>query len=252
MGFRYYFHVKIEILILVVIIIACAVLSVAFHKLTAFAAFSGCMLAMLIFAGGGYAGIIIMATFFVSGVIATDWKATQKQKNGLADNKTGSRNSGQVLANAGAPAIAGILHLFNIIPQSLSLLIIAACFSSAIADTLSSELGNVYGRKYYNILTLKKDQQGLNGVVSIEGFLFGLAGSILIAAIYSYFSGLNNHILTVIIAGTAGNILDSILGATVERKGYIKNDAVNFLNTGFAGALALLIYLCSATTISPT
>lgn len=200
------------------------------------------MLAALIFAGGNYTGIAMLATFFAAGVIATGWKSSQKLKNGLAENKTGKRNAVQVWANAGTPAIAGALYLFDIIPGPLSVLIIAACFSSAIADTVSSEMGNVYGKKYYNILTLKKDQRGLNGVVSMEGSLFGLAGSTLIATIYSYSFGWNIYTLIIIISGTAGNILDSILGAAMERKGYLNNDAVNFLNTFFAGALATALY----------
>lgn len=230
-----------EIAILIFIIITGAVSSVVFHKLTPLAALAGCVLAALIFAGGGYTGITMLAAFFVSGVIVTGWKYSQKIKSGLAENKTGMRNAAQVLANAGAPAIAGSLYLLDIIPRSLSVLVIAACFSSAIADTVSSEIGNIYGKKYYNILTLKKDQRGLNGVVSAEGFLFGLAGSTLIAAIYSFSSGWNISALIIIISGTAGNILDSILGATAERKGYIGNDAVNFLNTVFAGALAVAL-----------
>lgn len=237
-----------ETLFTALIIICGGILAAISKKLTLGGMIAGWAVAFMVFIGAHFTGLIIMATFFAAGVIATGWKATQKFKKGLAENKSGTRNAGQVLANAGAPAIAGLLYLLNIIPQTLSLLIIAACFSSAIADTLSSELGNVYGRKYYNILTLKKDEQGLNGVVSIEGFLFGLAGSILIASIYSSSCGWNKYSLIIIIAGTAGNLLDSVLGATVERKGFMNNDTVNFLNTAFAGGLAAVIYLliCSA------
>lgn len=230
-----------EHLLLITVIFAGAISSALLKKLTWAASFTGFILALVIFVGAGYTGIIMMATFFIIAVVATNWKATQKLKKGLAENRNGTRDAYQVLANAGAPALAGTLFLLNIIPKSLVVLIIASCFSSAIADTVSSEMGNIYGKKYYNILTLKKDQRGLNGVVSMEGFLFGLSGSFLIAAIYSYSFGWNIFTVIIIIAGTAGNILDSILGATVERKGFISNNAVNFLNTLFAGVLAALM-----------
>ncbi|MFT3746859.1 MAG: DUF92 domain-containing protein [Agriterribacter sp.] len=229
--------------VLIILILFGGLLSAILKKLTWVAAFTGCILALLIFAGAGYTGIVIMATFFIAAIIATSWKSSQKFKNGLAENKRGTRTANQVLANAGAPASAGILFLINVVSYPLSVLIIAACFSSAIADTVSSEMGNVYGKKYYNILTLKKDERGLNGVVSMEGILFGLDGSILIAVIYSYTYGWNIYSYIIIIAGTAGNILDSVLGATAEKKGYLNNNAVNFLNTLFAGLLAALSYL---------
>jgi uncharacterized membrane protein len=47
----------------------------------------------------------------------------------------------------------------------------------------------------------------------------------------------------IVLTGTIGNLADSILGATYERKGAIGNNAVNFLNTLIA---ALLIWLCHA------
>jgi uncharacterized membrane protein len=47
--------------------------------------------------------------------------------------------------------------------------------------------------------------------------------------------------LHVLIAATAGLFFDSLLGATVERRGWIGNDAVNFASTGFAAAIALFL-----------
>lgn len=224
------------------IIFSGGIIAALSNKLTIAGMISGWLLAILVFTGSGYTGIMIMATFFITGVVVTSWKSTYKLKNGLAENKNGTRNAAQVFANAGVPALAGVLYLLHILPHTLSTLIIASCFSSAIADTISSEMGNVYGKKYYNILTLKKDERGLNGVVSIEGFLFGLAGSILIAAIYSYNYEWNIYTLVIIMCGTAGNIFDSVLGATLERKKQIGNDTVNFLNTAFAGILAAVIH----------
>ena len=43
--------------------------------------------------------------------------------------------------------------------------------------------------------------------------------------------------------GVFGLFFDSLLGATVERKGLLNNDAVNFLSTASAGAFALLLVL---------
>ena len=120
-------------------------------------------------------------------------------------------------------------------------MLLAAAFSSATADTVSSELGSVYGRKFYDVLSFKKGRCGADGVISVEGLLFGMAGSLLIAFVYAAcINGWNGDCFLIIIAGTAGNLADSYLGATLERKGIIGNDAVNFLNTVIA---ALILWL---------
>jgi uncharacterized protein (TIGR00297 family) len=115
----------------------------------------------------------------------------------------------------------------------------AGAFSSATADTLSSELGTVYGKKFYNILTFQKDKKGLDGVVSFEGTGIGIAGSAVMATIYCLGAGWSLAFLWIVIAGTIGNLCDSVLGATVERRQIIGNDVVNFLNT-LIGAMVLL------------
>ena len=148
-----------------------------------------------------------------------------------------------MIANAGVAALAGLLTFFMPDHRHLFSLVMAASLSSATADTLSSELGNVYGRQYYNILSFQKDKRGLDGVVSVEGTLFGIAGSLIIALIYILGFGWSVAFWLVIIAGTIGNILDSILGASLQRKHYLNNDAVNFFNTLIAGLVALVLRL---------
>jgi uncharacterized membrane protein len=41
--------------------------------------------------------------------------------------------------------------------------------------------------------------------------------------------------------GVFGLLFDSLLGATIERRGWLNNDLVNFLSSGSAAAFALLL-----------
>jgi uncharacterized protein (TIGR00297 family) len=230
-------------MVILIVIITGVFVSITFKKLTIIAALTGAVIAWLIFTGTGYTGIIMMTSFFILGSVATSWKIKTKQQLGLAEINRGKRTAAQVIANAGVAALLSIIIWINPLQKEVLSLMVAAVFSSATADTLSSELGNIYGSKFYNITTFKKDQRGLNGVISVEGTLIGLVGSSIIAIIYAAGLGWHNkNMLFVILAGTIGNLSDSLLGATVERKRLMGNNIVNFLNTMIAAITTLLLY----------
>lgn len=199
------------------------------------AAIAGSVCAFLIFAGGGFTALIMLSVFFILGTAATSWQRHQKPKE-----ISTARTVAQVLANGGIATLAALFIIF--LPNQISILsiVMAAAISAATADTLSSELGMVYGKRFFNILNFKKDQLGLDGVVSWEGIIIGLFGSALIAIIYS--TGFNNWnaFFVIVLSGTFGNLTDSVAGAAWERKGFIKNDVVNVLCTASAAIVAFL------------
>jgi uncharacterized protein (TIGR00297 family) len=225
----------------IVLFIICAgiAFSIRFRKLTVAGALTGACLAGLLYKGAGIGGIIMLAAFFIAGSAATAFGRTKKEQLGVAE---GQRTAWQVLANGGVAGLAGLLSWLNPGQAVLWQLAAAASLASACADTLSSELGSIYGKSFYNILTFKKDTCGLDGVVSVEGTLWGMAGSALIALLYIAFYGYSPLAFWILLAGFIGNITDSILGASVERKGWIKNDMVNLLNTLVAAGVGISGY----------
>lgn len=217
--------------------------AVLLQKLTPAGAAAGGLIGFVIFLGAGYTGLSLMATFFILGTAATAWRKKEKIAAGIAAERESRRTAAQVAANAGVPFLLAIAALLHPAQKELYQLMLAAAFSAATADTLASELGNVYGSRYYNMLTFKKDQKGLDGVVSWEGTAAGLAGSGVIALLYAVGFGWNfAAFFIILIAGTIGNVADSVMGALWERKGRIGNDVVNFFNTAIAAAAALLLY----------
>ena len=232
--------------IVLFLLTALMVVCVKIKKLTLFAAVTATILGFLVALASGLKGISMLAAFFVLSVLATSHKKAEKLKIHPAESagspeveKTG-RDSWQVLANGGIAGITAILVLLNPENSSYYLLMMAASLASALADTLSSELGTLYGSRFFNVITFKKEAKGLDGVISIEGTIIGAIGAGIIALIYA---GFGKTALTVALAGILGNLTDSILGALLERKNLIGNNLVNFLNTLFAAVIALLLYL---------
>ena len=158
-------------------------------------------------------------------VIATQWGLDRKTSIGAAEQHAGKRDAGQVLANGGIAGILGAIAWLNPAQEKVFFLMLAAAMSSATADTLSSELGTLYGKKYVNILDFRRGIRGENGVVSFEGTMIGIAGSLIIAFIAYLKTGDLQDIFIIMIAGTFGNLVDSLLGATLERKKLLSNNA---------------------------
>jgi uncharacterized protein (TIGR00297 family) len=229
------------ILVLIILFVG-IVESIRHRKLTVPGAIAGGIIGFGIFIGAGWTGLSLLAIFFLLGTLATSWKRKQKAQIGMMQENGGQRKLGQVLANGGVAGLLGFLAL--IFPQQKELfsLMMACAFSSAMADTLSSELGSLYGKKFFNIITFKQDKRGLDGVVSLEGIGIGILGSVLIALVYSIGFDWSKAFYWIVIAGTIGNLVDSLLGATLERKNAINNDVVNVLNTLVAALLPLLIW----------
>jgi len=135
--------------------------------------------------------------------------------------------AGQVYSVAGASVIFVIPTL--------------AALAEATADTVSSEIGQAFGGQPILITTLRRVPPGTDGAISLYGTLAGILTAAIIAATGAPALGMSfAECLTAFAAGVAGLFFDTLLGATIERRGWIGNDLVNFTSTAFAAAIALL------------
>lgn len=231
----------VDILLYIIIVVGVG-LSLYFRKLTVSAALLGGLMAILIYEGVGTGGVLMLAGFFIVGILATSWRLKDKHQEGIAEAQKGKRSMGQVFANGGVAAILGLSAWLQPRWEMNCTLLIAACFASATSDTVSSELGNVYGKRFYQITNFQPGRKGENGVISLEGTLLGLAGSLFIAILYGLWYDQLKLVWMVMLAGIIGNLADSVMGATLENRGFLRNNTVNFFNT-MIGALAAWILI---------
>lgn len=226
----------------ILIILLAGLASFFARKLSFAGAIAGAIIATACYTGGGWRLLGCLAAFFVLSVLATRVGGRTKIISGLAERDGGPRLAGQVLANGSVPAICALAVLFFPDHSRVLLLAAAAGFASATADTLSSEIGNAYGSRYLDLVSLKPGTRGSNGAISLEGTMAGLAGSFVPAAIAIIGNGTATELCVIVIAGNLAGLFDSFLGGTLENRKLMTNDQVNFLNTAFGSGVAVLLY----------
>ena len=197
----------------------------------------GGLLAFVLYVSAGPPAFVTLFGVFVLTWIATRIGYVRKAAMGLAENRKG-RGARQVLANVGAAASFALAGIFIPVLYIAS----AAALAEAAADTASSECGEALARRAYLITNLRRVDVGTDGGISLPGTLAGALAAFLIATLAAAVGWVpHRHFLVIAAAGFLGTIFDSLLGATLERRGLINNNGVNFTSTTAAGIIALLL-----------
>jgi uncharacterized protein (TIGR00297 family) len=193
---------------------------------------------------GWRSALIPLIVMLVLTLTATRIGRARKEQFGTAEAKRG-RNASQVAANLGVAALAVIpitaTQLFSPSTQTgiASLAAMTAALAEAAADTLSSELGQIFGGQPRMLTTLKPVPVGTGGGITIAGTAIGCIGAVIVAAVAALTFSLNLRTGAVIVScAILGLFFDSFLGAVFERRGWLNNDAVNFLSTLVAAVAA--------------
>ncbi len=207
---------------------------------------------------GDITWLLVLLFFLLSSFLATRYKFALKEALGVQEGVKGERRATNVLANGIAPMVAAILSFANPpwFPRTLSGVIFLSAIAVAGADTLASEIG-VLSRNAYLITTMKRVTPGTDGGVSWLGQFCAL-GAALYTALVGWFvlgelARMYGLIATVplvasvlvvpAIIGFVGCQIDSVIGATLERRGIVNKKTTNLLATCAGGILAYLILL---------
>jgi len=222
-----------------VVTVAFAALARAVRGVSRGGAVAGAACCFVLFAGAGLGAFLALVSLFALAWASTRLGYSRKQKLGLAERKDG-RNAWQVIANLGVATLCAAA--FRGMNNPVFLMAMAAAFSEAAADTVSSELGQASESRPRLITTWKPVDPGTNGGITWAGTLAGItaAGIISGVCVFSQLIPLRVGLLAAI-AGIAGMICDSYLGATLERRRCLNNDAVNFLSTVVAAFVAFAL-----------
>lgn len=202
----------------------------------------GFVLGAAIYLGYGYKSFLVLLAFILLGSVATLVGYEKKSARGVAQHRGGARSWREAFANCLAPAFFCILAITTF-PQAAFLLAFLAAVAEAAGDTVSSEIGQWLSGRTFLITSFAPAEIGEDGGVSLAGSAAGVVASALVVGVGLGLGLCGPRPLTgaaiALAAAVAGNLLDSVLGATLERRGLVTNGIVNFSGTSFAGAVAL-------------
>jgi uncharacterized protein (TIGR00297 family) len=243
----------------------------------------------LIFGFGGLAAGLLLIAFFTSSSLLSHYKANSAPKRSAAEqfDKGGQRDLGQALANGGAAAGLAVLAWLMQDHPALAGALYAAmvgALATVNADTWATELGVLSAAPPRLITRLsRRVPPGTSGGITLLGSSAALGGAAFIAIAYVIFTLVEQAlagesrtpsarwavVVGATVAGLAGALFDSLLGATVqamyysdrrgketekafERDGtpnrlirgwpWLTNDWVNFLASLFGAATSALIF----------
>lgn len=223
---------------------------------------------------GGWSWGLSLVFFFVSSSIFSHYRERDKAR--IAEDKfsKGSRRDiAQAAANGGLATLLAMWHGLITSPGQRDSLqaAYAGALAAATADTWATELGVLSREQPRSIITGKPVAPGTSGGVTRRGMAAATLGALALGVAFWAFEGFRRSLAWLpplaCLAGLAGSVADSLLGATVQGIRYcpicqveteqtihscgtetipsrglrwLNNDGVNFIAT-LTGSLTALI-----------
>jgi len=205
----------------------------------------GLFIGTVILAMGNWEMYVLLLLFFVLASLATRIGYHEKMIIGGAQEKGGRRGAKHAMANCLLPA-AAVIALGSSNGADLHLaLFFCGALATALGDTISSELGQVYGRNPFLPTTFRRVPAGTVGAVSVEGLLFGMGAGLLLAGIAYGLGAVSAALIPAVTIGSwLGFYAESYIGGYWTEEGYeVNNEWMNLLNTFIGGTMALAVGL---------
>lgn len=194
------------------------------HSLDTSGALAAVIVGTIVFGIGGWRWAILLLIFFVTSSTLSRLFKQRKQSLNEKYSKGDRRDAGQVLGNGGLATAFVLIHALY--PgSSIGWVGFAAALAAVNADTWATELGVLNPTPPRMITDLRKRvEKGTSGGISLFGTFASLLGAAVIALPAALLANNWTLLPLVALAGLAGSLFDSLLGATVQAMYYCPID----------------------------
>ncbi len=173
---------------------------------------------VLTFGLGGWLWGLLLAVFFVSSSLLSQFRQQQKEAAAEKFAKGHRRDFSQALANGGAGALISLLSVLR--PSRAWFPFFVGTMATVTADTWATELGTLSPRPPRLITNGQVVAVGASGGVSFLGTAVSALGGLLIgllAGLLQRGEKVRTFAWAGLAGGLAGSLFDSLLGATVQQ-----------------------------------
>ncbi len=178
-----------------------------------------------IFAGGGVAPAALLVTFFTSSSALSHWRKGRQRESVVEHAKGERRDFAQTIANGGVAA--ALVALGRVRPATPWFPAYVGALATVNADTWATELG-LFSRQSPRLITNGRPvAPGTSGGITPLGTGAAALGATVIGTVAALCTllpgrraaprlGVGETVAVAVVAGVAGSLADSLLGATLQ------------------------------------
>ena len=207
---------------------------------------------------GNVLWLVLLLVFLVTSFGVTKYRFEWKKSEGFQEGVKGERSWRNVFANGAVPTLIAVVSFLaewsdgegSLFSKDTASYLFVSAIAVAASDTAASEVG-IIDPRVYMITTFKRTKRGVDGGVSMTGQMAAFVAAAYTSVVaYVVFAFLDKSLLagaaTVFVpmlCGFLGCQIDSVIGATWERRHRIGKLGNNFLSISAGTLIAFAIAL---------
>ncbi|MCP1393259.1 MAG: TIGR00297 family protein [Methanothrix sp.] len=184
---------------------------------------------------------LLLLSFYLLGSGFTRYKYAKKQDLRIAQSRGGVRGYKNVYSNSLVPLALAVLY--GVYGSEIFAFAFLGSVATATGDTLASEIGETARSTPRMITTFQPVEHGVDGGVTLLGEAASVFGA-LFTGVLAAATGMTGllGLVAALLGGFLGTNFDSLLGATLQSRGFLSNNGVNLFATLFGALVGAAIW----------